>query len=50
MTTVAGMSVFPFVAKPIISGIMEKMGYDFDEYIEKRKDYAADFVINALKT
>lgn len=49
MTTVAGMSVFPFAAKPIISGIMEKMGYNFDEYIEERKEYAADFVINALK-
>ena len=49
MTTVAGMSVFPFAAKPIISSIMGKMGYDFNEYIEERKEYAADFVINALK-
>jgi AcrR family transcriptional regulator len=49
MTTVAGMSVFPFAAKPIISSIMEKMGYNFDEYIEERKEYAADFVINSIK-
>jgi hypothetical protein len=28
---------------------MEKMGYNFDQYIEERKEYAADFVINALK-
>ena len=49
MTTIAGMSVFPFAAKPIIAGIMEKMGYNFDEYIEERKQYAADFVIKALK-
>jgi TetR/AcrR family transcriptional regulator len=48
MTTIAGMSVFPFVAKPVIAGIMEKMGYHFDQYIEERKEYAADFVINAL--
>jgi AcrR family transcriptional regulator len=48
MTTIAGMSVFPFAAKPIIAGIMEKMGYNFDEYIEERKEYAADFVINAI--
>ena len=27
---------------------MEKMGYDFDEYIEVRKKYAADFVIKAI--
>lgn len=48
MTTVAGMSVFPFVAKPVIAGVMEKMGYNFDEYIEERKKYAADFVIKAI--
>jgi TetR/AcrR family transcriptional regulator len=49
MTTIAGMSVFPFAAKPIIASLMEKMGYNFDQYIEERKEYAADFVINALK-
>ena len=49
MTTVAGMSVFPFVARPVIAGIMEKIGYNFNQYIEERKEYAADFVINALK-
>lgn len=49
MTTIAGMSVFPFAAKPIIASIMEKMGYNFDQYIEERKEFAADFVINALK-
>ncbi len=49
MTTIAGMSVFPFAARPIIGSIMEKMGYNFDQYIEERKVYAADFVLNALK-
>ena len=49
MTTVAGMSVFPFAARPVIANIMEKMGYDFDQYIEERKEYAPDFIINALK-
>ena len=48
MTTIAGMSVFPFAAKPIIASIMEKMGYNFDNYIEERKEYAADFVIKAI--
>jgi TetR/AcrR family transcriptional regulator len=48
MTTIAGMSVFPFAAKPIIASIMEKMGYNFDDYIEHRKEYAADFIINAI--
>jgi hypothetical protein len=36
------------VAKAIISGLMEKMGYNFDEYLEMRKKYAADFVIKAI--
>jgi len=49
MTTVAGMSVFPFVARPVIAGIMEKMDYNFDQYIQERKEYAAEFVISALK-
>jgi AcrR family transcriptional regulator len=49
MTSIAAMSVFPFVGKAIISIFMEKMGYDFDDYIEKRKQYAGDFVISALK-
>lgn len=49
MTTIAGMTVFPFVAKPIIGGIMETMGYNFNSYIEERKEYAADFIIRSLK-
>jgi len=49
MTSIAAMSVFPFLAKPIVCSLMEKMGYDFDKYIEQRKEYAADFVIRALK-
>jgi AcrR family transcriptional regulator len=49
MTSVAAMSVFPFIAKPIVGSLMEKMGYNFDEYLEERKEYAADFVIKAIK-
>lgn len=49
MTSIAAMSVFPFIAKPVITGIMEKLGYDFDQYSEERKEYAADFVIRSLK-
>jgi AcrR family transcriptional regulator len=49
MTTIAGMSVFPFVARPVIAGIMEKMDYNYEQYLEERKEYAADFVMSALK-
>jgi len=48
MTTIASLSVFPFLAKAIVSALMEKMGYDFDEYLEARKKWAADFTIKAL--
>jgi len=49
MTSIVAMSVFPFAGKALITSIMEKMGYNFDEYIEERKEYAADFVIKAIK-
>ena len=48
MTSIAAMSVFPFLAKPIVGSLMERMGYDFDKYLEERKEYAADFVIRAI--
>jgi AcrR family transcriptional regulator len=49
MTSIVAMSVFPFAARALITSIMEKMGYDFADYIEKRKEYAAEFVIRAIK-
>lgn len=50
MTTIVSLSIFPFAGKAIISGILEKMGGNFNDYIEERKAYAADFVIKALKS
>ena len=50
MTTIAAISVFPFAAKGILEGIFENIGVDFDAYIEQRKEFAADFVIGALKS
>ena len=49
MSSIAAISVFPFAARGILEGIFEKMGISFDEYIEQRKEYAAEFVIKALK-
>lgn len=48
MVSIASLSVFPFAARGIIEGILGKVGIDFDEYIEKRKEFAADFVISAI--
>ena len=49
MVSIAALSVFPFAARGIIEGILDKVGIDFDEYIEQRKEFAAEFVIKAIK-
>ena len=49
MTSIAAISVFPFAAKGLIEAILGKLGSDFDTYIENRKEFAPEFVINALK-
>jgi len=48
MTSIAAISVFPFAAKGLIEGILEKVGVDFNTYIEERKEFAAEFVIKAI--
>jgi TetR/AcrR family transcriptional regulator len=48
MISIAAISVFPFAARGIIEGILEKMEIDFNEYIEERKEFAAEFVIKAI--
>jgi TetR/AcrR family transcriptional regulator len=49
MTTIASISVFPFAARGILEGIFDNLGVDFNKYIEERKEFAADFVLSALK-
>lgn len=48
MTSIAAISIFPFVAKPIIESIFERFGTDFDQYIENRVDFATEFVYGAI--
>ncbi len=48
MTTIASLSVFPFAARGIFEVIFSKVGVEFDQYIEKRKEFAAEFVIKAI--
>jgi len=48
MTSIAAISVFPFAARGLIEGILGKIGIDFNDYIEQRKEYAAEFVIKAI--
>jgi TetR/AcrR family transcriptional regulator len=49
MTTIAAISVFPFAARGILETLFEKLNISFEDYLEERKDFAADFVIKALK-
>lgn len=49
MTTLVSLSVFPFAARGIFETIFSDLGLSFDDYIESRKEYAAEFVINAIR-
>jgi TetR/AcrR family transcriptional regulator len=48
MVSMAAISVFPFAARGIIEGILGKVNISFSSFIEERKEFAADFVINAI--
>lgn len=48
MISMAAISVFPFAAKGILEGILGKVNVSFNDFIEERKEYAAEFVIKAI--
>jgi AcrR family transcriptional regulator len=48
MISIAAISVFPFAARGLVEGILEKIGTDFNTFMEERKEFAADFVIKAI--
>lgn len=48
MISIVALSVFPFAARGIIEGILDKTGHNFNDYMEERKEFAADFVIKAI--
>lgn len=48
MMSIAAISVFPFAARGIVEGILAKLNIGFNEYMEERKVFAADFVIRAI--
>jgi TetR/AcrR family transcriptional regulator len=49
MISIVAMSVFPFAARGIIEGVLMKSGIEFNDFMEERKKFAADFVIMAIK-
>ena len=48
MITMAAISVFPFAARGILEGILGKVNLNFTDFMEERKEFAADFVIKAI--
>ncbi|HHB51740.1 MAG TPA: TetR/AcrR family transcriptional regulator [Saprospiraceae bacterium] len=46
---VISMSIFPFVAKPILKSVLQKEDKDYQQLLEARKTHVADFIINAIK-
>lgn len=49
MISIAALSIFPFAARGVIEVLFENLGLDFKRFIEERKSFVADFVLNALK-
>jgi AcrR family transcriptional regulator len=49
MSSIAAISVFPFAARGLLEGIFSHVDIDFNDYLEERKEYAAEFVIRAIK-
>ena len=49
MTSIVSLSVFPFAARGILEAIFDKMDISFNDYLEERKEYVAEFVIRAIK-
>jgi TetR/AcrR family transcriptional regulator len=48
MISMAAISVFPFAARGILEGILQTVNIDFNDFMEERKEFAAEFVINAI--
>lgn len=46
---IISMSIFPFIAKPIVMGILELNEKDYKKIIEDRKKLVTEFAINAIK-
>ena len=49
LVNMVSMSVFPFLARPIVMTIGQMKEKQFDEFIDLRKDVVVDFVLAAIK-
>lgn len=46
---VIAMSIFPFVAKPILKSVLQKDEKEYKLLLEERKTHVADFIINSIR-
>ncbi len=46
---VVGMSIFPFVAKPIFKAVLQKDDPAYQALLQERKEHVADFIIHSIK-
>tara|TARA_R110001592_G_scaffold84224_1_gene249202 strand:- start:1283 stop:1894 length:612 start_codon:yes stop_codon:yes gene_type:complete len=46
---ILALNVFPFIAKPLIQGLIAADDEEFQQIIENRKTEVADFIINSIK-
>lgn len=51
MITVVSFTIFPFAARELVSMFLEQTGYPkgFNDFMDDRKTFAANFVINSMK-
>jgi len=50
MITIVSLTVFPFAAQEVLKMVLAKTGGgDFNKFMDERKTYAANFVMNSLK-
>lgn len=48
LVSIASISVFPFAARGILDVLLGGSGMNFNDFIEKRKDFAGTFLVNAM--
>lgn len=49
VTNIASMCIFPILAKPVLSTILNMSEEEYYEFLERRKSEIAEFVIKAIK-
>ncbi len=49
IVNILSMSVFPFLARPMLQMILSMSEADFDRFVEERKTEVASFIINSIR-